>query len=470
MNRVLSRTCTALFVSAALVWPLTLTSSENNLAYAADAESSTAKRLPLCKVKPLAAVMDKLPMLNSNCPEVVSGEGLLVSTMSGVGKDVPENHLSYRFKGDFAIFLHHINKQTEAEAKKTLYVSWVAFNPTSQPVTLRVDEQASYLSQPDAPFVERAPLAIDDENKLFSGPGDRLTADYIHGKAKIEPPFLITVQPGKLAVVRHVDVPVADLKFHHNGRSFFARGNIDGALQMATIATFSESGPPELSKLEAMLKDSLMARPREYEKLRPTPNDATGRFIYGRVAGVQQGVHLDASHNLLLDKSSDSIKCYPISSLARGTFGTGEIQSAKLLRRYDDTAYSAHGNYCVDYKITCKVRNSDYIKRKVYVYLDCPLKTDKNEVKYAEQPEKAVFYRGSVKVSTANYQRFYHLVLHKGQNLEALDAFEVEPGEKMNFTVELLYPPDATPPQLLRIYSPKSEEVRVDMRPVLETK
>ena len=271
-------------------------------------------------------------------------------------------------------------------------------------------------------------------------------------------------------MVRHVDVPVADLKFHHNGRSFFARGNIDGALQMATIATFSESGPPELSKLEAMLRDSLMARPREYEKLKPTPNDFKGRFIYGRVAGVQQGVHLNASHSLVLDKSSNSIKRYPISSLARGTFGTGEIQSAKLLRRYDDTAYSAHGNYCVDYKVVFNVRNRDYIKRKVYVYLDCPLKTDKNEIKYAEQPEKAVFYRGSVKLSTDSYQRFYHLVLHKGQNLEALDAFEVEPGEKMSFTVELLYPPDATPPQLLSVYSPQSEEVKVDLRPVLDGK
>jgi hypothetical protein len=440
------------------------------MADGAELNTDAAKRLPFCKVKPLAGVMDKLPMLNSNCPEVVSGQGILVSTMSGVGKDVPENHLNYRFKGDFALFLHHINKQTEAEAKKTLYVSWVAFNPLSQPVTLKIDEQASYLSQPDAPFVERVPLALDDENKLYSGPGDRLTADYIHGMAKVEPPFTVTIPPGKFAVVRHVDVPVADLKFHHNGRSFFARGNIDGALQMATIATFSESGPPELNKLEAMLKDSLMARPREYEKLKPTPNDFKGRFIYGRVAGVQQGVHLNASHSLVLDKSSNSIKRYPISSLARGTFGTGEIQSAKLLRRYDDTAYSAHGNYCVDYKVVFNVRNSDYIKRKVYVYLDCPLKTDSNEIKYAEQPEKAVFYRGSVKLSTDSYQRFYHLVLHKGQNLEALDAFEVEPGEKMSFTVELLYPPDATPPQLLSVYSPQSEEVKVDVRPVLEVK
>lgn len=461
MNRVLSRTYTALIAAVTLPWTVSL----------APASGANGAELQFdCKVKPLNAINDKLPMLNSNCPEVVSGPGILVSTMGGTGTDIPENHLNYRFKNDFAIFLHHINKQTDADAKKTLYVTWVAYNPLNQPVTIKVNEQASYLSQPDAPFIERVPLAIDDENKLYSGPGDRLTADYIHGQATIEPPFQVTVPPHKFAVVRHVDVPVADLKFHHNGRSFFARGNIDGTLQMATIATFSESGAPDLSKLESMLKDSLMARPREYEKLRPTPNDFVGRFIYGRVAGVQQGVHLDATHNMVLDKSAGACRRYAISSLAKGTFGTGEIQSAKLLRRYDDTAYSAHGNYCVDYKVTFNVRNRDYIKRKVYVTLDCPLKTDLNEVKYAEQPEKAVFYRGSVKLSTDSYKRFYHLVLHKGQKLEPLDSFEIEPGEKKTFTVELLYPPDATPPQLLSVYSPQSEELKVDLRPVLDSK
>ena len=86
MNRVLSRTCTALIATSSMAWTLALAAPVSNVAYAVEGESSSPKRLPLCKVKPLAADLDKLPMLNSNCPEVVSGEGLLVSTMSGVGR------------------------------------------------------------------------------------------------------------------------------------------------------------------------------------------------------------------------------------------------------------------------------------------------------------------------------------------------------------------------------------------------
>jgi len=408
-------------------------------------------------VRPLAGILNNSAVLNSNCPELVTAEGILVSTMNGEGRDLPENHLNYKFKNDFALFFHHINKQSEEDAKKTLYVSWVAFNSAKKAVTLTINEEASYLSQPDAPFVERPALATDQDNSFYSGPGDRLTADFIHGSAGKNLPLSITVPAGEMAIVRQMDVPVADLKFHHNGRSFYARGNIDGALHMATIATFSELGPPSLSELETLLQRSAMAQPREYEKLPPTPDDYKGRFVYGRVAGVQRGEKIEAEHSLSLNKASDARRNFPISSLVKGTFGTGEIQSAPLLRRYNDTAFSAHGNYCVDYKITMTVHNNDYIKRKLYLGFDCPFKTDLDEIKYADLPEKAVCFRGSIKVSSEDYERFYHFVLHKGEALEPFESFEIEPYQARTVTVELLYPPDATPPQLLKFYSPQSE-------------
>ncbi len=445
------------------------------LVWAAAGSHMTTENIPHNQiVRPLAGRLDNTAVLNSNCPELVTGEGILVSTLSGKGRDVPENHLNFKFKNDFALFFHHINKQSEEDAKKTLYVSWIAFNPQKKDAKLIVSEEASYLSQPDAPFVERPALAPDPDNTLYSGPGDRLTADFIHDtfstsdtKSARNLPLTITVPAGEMAIVRQMDVPVADLKYHHNGRSFYARGNIQGALNMATIATFSESGPPSLAELEALLQRSLLAHPREYEELAPTPDDFKGRFVYGRVSGVQTGAKIEAAHSLTLSKASEATRNYPISSLVNGTFGTGEIQSAPLLRRYPDTAYSAHGNYCVDYKVNLTIRNNDYIKRKLYVGFDCPLKADIDEIKYAERPEKAVFFRGSLKVSSEEYERFYHFVLHKGEALEPFESFEVEPGQTRTVTVELLYPPDATPPQLLKFYSPQSELPTLDLNPVI---
>jgi len=439
------------------------------LSTALPGQSNALKSAKACRraVVPLAGVLDTTPMLNSNCPELVSGEGILVSTLDGAGAEMRQNHLDYKFKNDFAIFFHHINKQKAEDAKKTLYISWVAFNPLKRAVTLTVNEQASYLSQPDAPFIDRAAMAEDPENLLYSGPGDRLAGDYIHGKATVGLPYSVTIPAGRLAVVRHLDVPVADLKFHHNGRSFFARGNIRGALAMATLATFSESGPPGLEKLAALLKSSGLAQPREYGKLPPTPDHYKGRFIYGRVAGVERGVKISAEHKYSLTKGGALAANFPVSSLIKGTFASGEIQSAPLLRRYSDTAYSAHGNYCVDYKIKIDLHNRDYIKRKLYVTLDCPLKTDADQLKYVEG-EKAVFFRGSLKISSLNYERFYHFVLHKGEQLMPFESFEIEPGQRREVKIDLLYPPDATPPQMLKIYSPQSEAGDIDLRPVIK--
>ncbi len=444
----------------------TLTNIKRTLAFSLVLAGAVAFFAPLAwaaaendmSVRPLAGTLNNTAVLNSNCPELVTGEGILVSTLCGDGRDVPQNHLNFKFKNDFALFFHHINKQSEEDAKKTLYVSWIAFNPQKKAAKLIVSEEASYLSQPDAPFVERPALAPDPDNILYSGPGDRLTADFIHGARSAQDlPLTVTVPAGEMAIVRQMDVPVADLKFHHNGRSFYARGNIQGALNMATIATFSELGPPSLAELEALLQRSLLAQPREYEKLAPTPDDFKGRFVYGRVAGVQKGAKIEAAHSVTLSKASEVTRNFPISALVKGTFGTGEIQSAPLLRRYPDTAYSAHGNYCVDYKVNLTIHNKDYIKRKLYVGFDCPLKTDIDEMKYAELPEKAVFFRGSLKVSSEQYERFYHFVLHKGEALEPFESFEIEPGQTRTVTVELFYPPDATPPQLLKFYSPQSE-------------
>ena len=51
----------------------------------------------------------------------------------------------------------------------------------------------------------------------------------------------------------------------------------------------------------------------------------------------------------------------------------------------------------------------------------------------------------------SNQQRFFHLVQRQGQKGEPLVRFNLKPGEQRNVEVDFLYPPDATPPQVLTV-------------------
>ena len=410
-------------------------------------------------VHSLGGHFDRVMVFNSNCPEVVLGSGILLSTFSPLGKDVPENHLGYRFKGDFAIFMHHINKQSKDTADRTLFLNLLAHNPTRKTATLVLNSRATYCTRPDSPFVDRPALATDDANQLFSGPGDRVCADFVHGKAGDgkagNAPLQVVVPAGETVIVEQIPVSVQGLPSPLNGRSFYALGRINGELELANVATFG-AAPPSLSELNGMLQASLMAHPREYEKLRPSAAGTKGRFIYGRVCGVQKGSQLSSRINLVLRKDRDLVRYVPVSTLPNGTFGTGESQSAMLMRRYDDTAYSAHGNYCLRYLVTASIRNDDIVPRRVTFTFDCPIKSDQNEVVYQPGASKSMFFRGSLKLKSETYEKYFHLTMHKGDKLPPLESFTIAPRETRDFEVELYYPPDATPPQMLTIAAPQA--------------
>ena len=416
-------------------------------------------------VSPLKGGLDKAPMFNSNCPEVVETDGILLSTLSGRGREIPENHLSYTFKDqDIAIFFHHLNKQPQSAERKILYFTLVAFNPDkTQEAILTIDRRASFLSQPDAPFLQRPTIERDDDNKLFAGPGDRVTGDYVHNAARLKQDKVVQVPPGQYVPVEFLPVPVKGLTSFSNGRSYLAWGKVKGKLQLALVATFATEilEAPDMERIKKMLDESYLAKPREYAKKHPSNNRSKGPFIYGRVAGVSRGRMWSSTIKRNLPDGKDMQVALPISSLKGGTFGTQEVQAAPLFRRYDDTAYSAHGNYCLCYTIDMQIRNDDSKERMVTLKLSTPLKSDKPDpIKYSEKPEKATFYRGSVRVATGidglTRGEFWHLVMHKGEDPGPLGTYAIAPRETRSFQVELFYPPDATPPQVLSISAPIS--------------
>jgi Protein of unknown function (DUF3370) len=134
------------------------------------------------EVRPLPGKLDRVPVFNSNSPEKVLAEGILLSTFPGNGKANPAAHLNYAFSGNFDVFTHHVAEAKPVTDLRTLYIGVLLSNPTNKPVTVRVLQGASYLSQPDAPFIGLDAQIEDPTGKVFAGPGSRATGDVLRDR------------------------------------------------------------------------------------------------------------------------------------------------------------------------------------------------------------------------------------------------------------------------------------------------
>lgn len=418
------------------------------------------------EIRPLPGRLDTIPVFNSNSPEVVQSEGILLSTFSPVGKRHPAAHLNYTFQGRFDLFAHHIAKAKAPDDLKTLYLGLLVHNPGSQPITLTVLQAASYLSQPDAPFVKLPPLQDNLMGMIYAGPGDRATNDVLRGLRQPNWPATLVVPPGGTEILFNAPIPVKTLTPPINGRSTLARLRATGPLQVASLATFAKvdaagsERAPTLEEWQALLNTGNLAGPRDKV---PTPPGASGKLIYGRVAGVAQGSRwqaqlTDPGQNRLTIPPTGQSFSYPLSSVERGTFGTGQVQSAKMLVRYPDTAYAAHGNYGIQYSLRLPLYNPTADCQKVAIRLQTPLKSDEKTaaLKFNSPPPERVFFRGTVRV---RYQddaggpvtRFVHLVHFQGQPGQPLVELNIQSQRSRLVQVDFLYPPDATPPQVLTV-------------------
>ena len=139
--------------------------------------------------------------------------------------------------------------------------------------------------------------------------------------------------------------------------------------------------------------------------------------------------------------------------------GTGQNQSAKLLVRYPGTAYEAHGNYGIEYNLTLPLSNNTGEPQTVNVLFQTPLKEDKLSkpgLRFRQPPYPAVFFRGTIRIQYVDdlglpQFKYFHLVQQQGQMGEPLLQLKMPPGSRRLVKVDFLYPPDATPPQVLTI-------------------
>ena len=420
------------------------------------------------EMRPLMGNLDDVPMFNSNSPEIVQTEGILLSAFPPEGMAHPQAHLNFPFQGRFELFTHHISKAPPPVDLRTLYIGAIAYNPTDQLVTIDILQGASYLSQPDAPFYDAPNYSLNNDGAMYRGPGDRAMLDILRGRRQAIFPAQIVIPPKQSRMLMNIPIPVKELDPPLNGRSGLSRLRSDGKVYIATLSLYARLNPdgteraPNLEEWENILKKGELAKPRDVV---PTPPDLTeGAFEYSRVAGIQIGsqwfgrlTDSDHSENLSIPKRGESYS-YGLSLLQYGTMGTGQVQTAPIKVRYPDTAYSAHGNYGVQYNLTLPLQNPTSETQTVILSFQNPIKYDKpvGGLQFFEPLPEDVFFRGSVRTRFRDDKglaqtRYVHLVMRRGERGKSLVTLTMPPGDRRVVQFDFLYPADATPPQVLTV-------------------
>ena len=452
------------------------------------------------EIRRLPGSLDQIPVFNSNSPEVVLKNGILLSTFPSSAKHAGENepsqattsekvasekvpaidaNLDYPLQGRFDIFAHHIVDGKKSGHMEPLYLAILVGNLGDEPVKLQTIESASYLSRPDAPFIKLPSLSANDRANVFAGPGDRVCTELLKGEQMTEGwPRQLHVPPNTTRLLASFPMPVRSLDLPLNGRTIMARLQTNRPVRLALVARFAEPlgegiyKAPSEAQFVDILNSGRLVEPREEPATAP---DQKGALRYGRVSGITLGSTWECD---LVDPGLDYMKLpidrpvsYPIATVRQGAFGTGQIQSAPLVVRYKDTAYEGHGNYGVLYKMNLALLNDTSEKHLVSLSLETPLKSDKAEgkVKFLEPIQSQVFFRGTIKTSGqagVNASSFFtlltlgllrhgpqmtHIVEHRGESTPPFWSGNISPGTKKRLSIEFFYPPDCTPPQLLTI-------------------
>jgi hypothetical protein len=318
--------------------------------------------------------------------------------------------------------------------------------------------QATDKQQPEAPFLP-LPALMPQDGHVYSGPGSRVATELLARQRNALIPERWMLAPGQLSTLMVLPIPVKGLDPLLNGRNLQLRLQSTGPVSLATLAAYGKGDqPPAAGSWAELLNGGLS--PKEHQ---PTPRGASGRIVYSRVSGVQigsiwNGTITDPGKPYL--SASRAPISWPIASLDRGSLGTGQVQTAELKAFYPGTAWAAHGNYGVEYNLAIPLRNTGSKPVQLELAFESPLKSDQAQggLRFNPEPGKSVMFRGTVEASgldgesgAAAGRRSFHLVQRVGQQGPALGTVSLVPGGSRQLRVRLIYPADATPPQVLSL-------------------
>lgn len=474
--------------SADIIRPVSPMAAQTSNQIIAQAESGVIS-IPQ-EVRSLPGGLDNVSVFNSNSPEIIETDGILLSTFPSNGKSDPSAHLDHTFTGRFDIFSHHVARGQSDTDTRTVYEAIMVHNPGDRPVILSIREGASYISQ-EAAWNEIASGSSNLYSNNFSGPGSRVMNDVLRDRRLSGLPSEVTIAPGESHLLLNAPIPLRRLNVatdgslapgseltppptnassgegrRLNGRSTLIHVESSGPLYVASLAMRAPQSNgkeivPSLENWQQILFKGKLATPRDGGPSRPGSGD--NPFRYGRVSGVAQGSQWKAT---LTDDGSAQLAApapgehlsYALNTLERNTFGTGQIQSAPIDLRYDDTAYRANGNYGIEYNLDLPLTNNTDSPQTVSLSVQTPLQNEDldNALQFNRSPESRVFFRGTVlfiyKEDNGRSRAHYtYLEQNRGEQGAPLIEVTLAPGEQRDVNVQFLYPPDATPPQVLTI-------------------
>jgi len=414
-------------------------------------------------VRPLPGRLDAVLMVNDNNPELIKDDGILLSTFPDQG----EASIPVALNGRFDLFSHHVYAGTDESLVSTLWLALLMAPLGTEPVTVTLLEGSTSLSQatkPDqtqAPFLPLPPLMRETSDVIAAGPGSRVAGDLLRGqRARELNTTTWTLTPGTPTRILQLPIPVKGLDPLLNGRNLQLRLHSSAPVALATLAAHG-NGPSPPS--DQHWNDLLASGDLSSKEHSPTPRGSKGKMIYSRVSGVQIGSSwlarlTDPGKNTL--SISGNALSWPISSLERGTLGTGQVQTAELKTLYPDTAWAAHGNYGVEYDLTLPLKNAGSTLQTLQLALESPIKTDASTsgLRFRRSLSGPVMFRGPIELSGLEAddgsplgRHRVHLVLRQGQQGPPLGRVTLKPGETKDVRVRLVYPADATPPQVLTV-------------------
>ncbi len=444
-------------------------------------------------LRPLPGQLDQTLVFNDNNPESIKASGILLSTFPPGGGAHPEAHLDQQFMGSFTVFSHHVYARP-TDGAATAWLALLAGNGGDQAITITAQQAATALSQPDAPFLplpslleenlaadrdhgdimpnsphpplspvaaarlDQGPLrrGLGGGEAIYAGPGSRVAGLMVRGGGTPGLPSGWRLSPHSTQALLLLPIPTTHLDPPVNGRTTQLRLHSSGPVSLAMVVTLQDA-PPDLPTLLGLLDGPLSPKGHP-----PTPPGHRGAIVYSRVSGVQRGARWQAR---LTDPGADALSVrsvpvgWPISALAGGTMATAQVQTAPLVASYPATAWAAHGNYGVAYHLTLPLVNDTPEPVTLQLALESPQEREPQPgaVQLVEpSPNTPVRFRGPVAVQGLDGppgERVFHLVQRRGQPGPLLGTITLTPGEERTVVVRLVYPADATPPQVLSLLS-----------------